>query len=747
MPQPTKVQSETPPRARARGNSLESIELKHFLSRPVFVVTFVKHIVSALYYVIVCYLNATTNHKNLQIVQAYAPNAMSIIMAGFALLHLHGLVWVSSPRHCFSSFSFVHVDHYFSAATQLTLFHLVDVFCQTYQAARASQFLLDRPRAFGFLVVVALNCLVTPWFLLSKHKVVCTTVARRPSLHSSKASLAFFSPSSFQTYVCLVPALQLTLYPHGYQFDLQFTIQLVRAGRYLLVSSPLDLVTKFVIQYSSYAAQRKLVSSMMCVVTTQVVKAGETTTAAHVSQHLFQLEVHRHRGRLLYAMASSVWGVTIAILSIVANWGREPCPSTCILQVAPWRTLTCQCAHVQINCVTQAIVPSDSIDAYLGPDPLGTSLHCIDVRRCALVQHRTGVCRLDVISCGELLCLWNMNIFICVSVTSDKIIVRDTPEYTPSIDLVGTNTCMVKLTNMTAKEQHGMGFHPRRPSKSIFQTMANKAPDAAPWYQDESDVVQAIARAVDGYKGQVAERCHVIPRGMVVYSVDYDNTFRTESSCGTCTRLSNKTVKGRLRDLCQVMDEEDDHGIDRLMVAGVHHIELALEDGAGVQYELDVLVVVESIDVKLASSACVWDHDSGHLVGNWVGNDESLYVTWEDKKMAARFVPHPANVIPTTVNNEYLTKNVDGTPFARMCPSSPITCSLGDGKNQLELMVLVAAHLAQDETYFPRVVPEALLQQAKASYFMSLFGDEDLAVRHASDLVDLVLYVDNKAEY
>ncbi|KAF0718077.1 Aste57867_1916 [Aphanomyces stellatus] len=289
-------------------------------------------------------------------------------------------------------------------------------------------------------------------------------------------------------------------------------------------------------------------------------------------------------------------------------------------------------------------------------------------------------------------------------------------------------------------------------TKPSFPKMPTTA-QAAQWYQDESVLVQAIARSVAGYKGKAYERSRVIPRGMVSYCIDYAEVFSNAtdqdcpvdvaSSCGVFTRLSDQVVRSRVRQLCQVVVDDDPDMLEMLQ-SGPYHIELIVEDGAGAHFELDVMLDFCSADGGKEPAGCVWDHHSGNLVASWPGSYLEYDVTWLDREMAARFVPHPASLIPTTEDNVY---NDDESEFATICPGGPINCSLGDGLNQLELLVLVAVNLACDERYFPQVVPAALLENAKAVYFKTVFGQEDFAMNLASEYLDLVLYEDQEATH
>ncbi|KAF0697602.1 Aste57867_11730 [Aphanomyces stellatus] len=255
------------------------------------------------------------------------------------------------------------------------------------------------------------------------------------------------------------------------------------------------------------------------------------------------------------------------------------------------------------------------------------------------------------------------------------------------------------------------------------------------------------------------ERCRVIPRGMVSCCVDYTKVFSDEenaddmsnasnddddsdddnssaseedcsvsSSCGMFTLLPEEILRSRIRQLCQVIvDSHGNHKILEYLQNGPYHAELIIEDGAGAHFELDVLLDFCSADAGKEPRGKYLEYD----------------VTWLDREMAARFVPHPSSLIPTTVDNVFNDPDCD---FGGICPHH-INCSLGDGRNQLELLVVVAVNLACDERYFPRMVPAALLEKAKAAYFKTVCGQGDFALHLASAYLDLMLFVDQEAKH
>ncbi|KAF0716002.1 Aste57867_3078 [Aphanomyces stellatus] len=364
-------------RLASRKASTVTTQLKLVLRSPVHVFAIVKHVASILVSFTFLAFYATSSTANARSLHTYAPEVMIATTAGFAVLHMYGLsrIWrVVGPRNTW--FQVWRHPNFNSLAgpLQLTLFHFADVSCQSYQAYHASQYIVDSASAFGFSVVVSLNCLVTPWFLLTKHKYVQRSLV--PLLQSI---FGFLLSTIFQIYVLIAPALYY-LFAYAHQNDDKFNIRLLLLSRWMVVSSPLDLVTKVAIQLFSYSALRKLVDS----VNVPHLTMQSMSPLGPVSQH-FYLEFHHHRSQILYAVFASIWGGSLLYVSFAANWRRQTCPATCIYQLAPWWSSECACAYVEINCASKN-TSGDSIDSFLLPHELGTRVMCINVRRCALPQ-------------------------------------------------------------------------------------------------------------------------------------------------------------------------------------------------------------------------------------------------------------------------------------------------------------------------------------------------------------------------
>ncbi|KAF0700118.1 Aste57867_9349 [Aphanomyces stellatus] len=371
-----------------RQPSMTTIALTLYFQRPVRLLGLIKHLFSALYYVAMCYLYFSITPADKRALQVYQPAAMCAIMGVFAVLHGFGLVRtcfvVRATRSRLWDRGWKALTRCVAPTTLLLVLHFVGVLCQSYQAYRGSEYLVDPIPLFAFAFVVALNCAVTPWFFLSRHKVVQTSVV--PLLESV---LGFFLTVVFQIYVFLAPSIFYSS-SSTHQYDAKFNTRMALVARWVIASSPLDLVTKVAIQLASYSALRKLIDathmSTRLYPTTSSPRHRHTSSlsSAAVARH-FQFQFRQNRTRVLYAMGTSLYGIGLVSVSGVANWLRVDCPAVCAFAFAPWGTQTCQCCYIEINCVLQESTGLD-IDSFLRPEQVGSRVFFIDVRRCALPQ-------------------------------------------------------------------------------------------------------------------------------------------------------------------------------------------------------------------------------------------------------------------------------------------------------------------------------------------------------------------------
>ncbi|KAF0684417.1 Aste57867_23600 [Aphanomyces stellatus] len=109
--------------------------------------------------------------------------------------------------------------------------------------------------------------------------------------------------------------------------------------------------------------------------------------------------------------------------------------------------------------------------------------------------------------------------------------------------------------------------------------------------------------------------------------------------CGFVTRISDDVFRAHVHQLCQVIDEGSG-GEDAvyLLETAFYHMEVVVEDGAGARFAFDVLL-------NLCSNDGGKNHNTGHLVGYWPSSYLAYEITWLDKELVARFVPHPSTSI------------------------------------------------------------------------------------------------------
>ncbi|RHY25321.1 hypothetical protein DYB32_008386, partial [Aphanomyces invadans] len=96
-----------------------------------------------------------------------------------------------------------------------------------------------------------------------------------------------------------------------------------------------------------------------------------------------QLQFRQRRWFLWYLLLNLAWGTTIVIFAAAATYFRAQCPDYCVLETSPWFDLTCSCVYVEVNCAIRGI-PGATIDEFIEPTTVGTSLFTLNVRRCDL---------------------------------------------------------------------------------------------------------------------------------------------------------------------------------------------------------------------------------------------------------------------------------------------------------------------------------------------------------------------------
>ncbi|KAF0685296.1 Aste57867_22784 [Aphanomyces stellatus] len=363
-----------------RLHSATSIQVRSALRQPTQCVALVKHSISGLYYATVSAIYVFSLPQDLRALQAYAPLPVSIINAVFALLHLYGFVDTCIPRlrrRLALPSSNVLLPK-LPLAVQLSFFHFVDVSCQSYQAYRMSFYLVNRTASFGFTALVALNCLVTPWFLLIQHKV-----ARKALVLLASSLIGFVVSTIFPIFVFLIPAAHFNFINRSLRNSPTFLTGGILASRYAIVSSPLDLATKTVLQASSLFALRNLVHFVGVLDSPSMSDVPSSVSLQSLVSPATLSHGRRKRPILTYVAFNLVWGTTLLVISVVSNFHRNACPDTCLLEIAPWFDMSCQCAAFELNCAMRNI-SGDTIESQLGSLQLGRLLVYMDIRRCSI---------------------------------------------------------------------------------------------------------------------------------------------------------------------------------------------------------------------------------------------------------------------------------------------------------------------------------------------------------------------------
>ncbi|CAK4072767.1 unnamed protein product [Aphanomyces euteiches] len=405
-----------------------------------FVIVRLKHIVCAFYFGLLGSLYVTVDATQLRTTDAYAPRLVGALTLAFALLHLHGLVltWRPHDTRLFGSL-FSCRWKWRSPVLQLATAHFLDLSAQIYQAYNMSFYLVDTRMSFVFAFVVSLCCLVTPWLLLSKNAFL-----RRSLLLLVDSYFGFFLSTGFPFLLLLVYTIRIVFLDRNLQNDLPTVTKTLLFHKYIVTSSPMDLVTKITIQLSSYTSVRRLFVTMRIArkgspsppkaplssppsppfipwtplrnsvdrflkltstsfsplfpsnrrfastpasVDFSILASFQSQGGLRLVSPTFGISFHKKRRHLIsYLAVNLIINTTLLSSAVVATWWRRPCPSSCLLSVAPWFDLACHCVQVDLNCALSPLGDGDTIESLLDPDEIGTDLFMLHVKRCRLVH-------------------------------------------------------------------------------------------------------------------------------------------------------------------------------------------------------------------------------------------------------------------------------------------------------------------------------------------------------------------------
>ncbi|KAG9401651.1 hypothetical protein AC1031_009506 [Aphanomyces cochlioides] len=380
-------------RATTRLESALNIHLRRVLSKPTLLLVRVKHVVCAVYFGTLGAAYLIVDAGLLRTTDAYAPRVVGAITLAFALLHLYGLVltWWPHNTNLFGSL-FSCRWKWRVSLLQLAMAHFSDLAAQIYQAYNMSLHLVDTRVSFVFALVLSLSCLLSPWLLLVQNAFL-----RRSLLLLVDSYFGFFLSTGFPFVLLFLYSIRMVFLHPNLQNDMPSVTVNQLFLKYLLIGSPVDLVTKVIIQCTSYTSVRRLFVTMRVSrkVAHSPLKAPLSPLAPLRSMdspdcfllfHFGLTFLKSRRRAKLYLVVHLIIGTALLSSAVVATWWRRPCPSSCLLTVAPWFDLSCHCVYVDLNCASSQLPGGDTIDAFLHPDEIGTDLFMLHVKRCRLLH-------------------------------------------------------------------------------------------------------------------------------------------------------------------------------------------------------------------------------------------------------------------------------------------------------------------------------------------------------------------------
>ncbi|EQC42356.1 hypothetical protein SDRG_00094 [Saprolegnia diclina VS20] len=246
---------------------------------------------------------------------------------------------------------------------KLMLKQVVQIPAQLYQAYRMSWLLTDATASLAYALVLVCNCIALPLLLASGNPFTRRWVAA-----FLDAILTFLLSSgiplilNFRAIATYYFAKDASILDnHAW---LNATILL---ARFVVVSSPLDFVTKVVPFFTCYLSLRSMTH------------AGRVRLTPAGRQKLLLNKVLSRRWRYLYSFVSVGTGIGLLGIAAAAVQARH-CPHGCLLQTYPWLATECTCVMLRVNCATTPLVTD--LETYLAP--MLPDLFDLEVEQCDL---------------------------------------------------------------------------------------------------------------------------------------------------------------------------------------------------------------------------------------------------------------------------------------------------------------------------------------------------------------------------
>ncbi|OQR84310.1 hypothetical protein ACHHYP_13570 [Achlya hypogyna] len=300
------------------------------------------------------YLFISPDHA--RVLRLWAPKLNAVVHFGLAALHLVGIVRAVRPvfsktsaavvpfdsklprLSCWSRVWAVY-DKYFSRYGLYGLLgplyevktmakQTVQIPAQLYQAYHISWLLTDSTASLLYTIVLAANCVVIPSIMAHRSRFVRRWgAAFLDMIFNFLLSCGLPIGFVLRAFAAYYVAGDIDIVT-----DHAWLNQTVLLGRFIMVSSPLDLVIKIVPFVTCFLS----LSSM--------------AQAVHV--------------KLTY---TTRWFLPHPVLVVLGVTAQSPgkCPPGCLLQTYPWLATNCTCIMLRINCLRPEQPPAAALDAYL----------------------------------------------------------------------------------------------------------------------------------------------------------------------------------------------------------------------------------------------------------------------------------------------------------------------------------------------------------------------------------------------
>ncbi|KAF0693537.1 Aste57867_15518 [Aphanomyces stellatus] len=366
-----------------------------------------KHVLCAIYFATQTYIYLTMDPSILHRLGAFSPNATAACYAVVALLHVVFLVWgccrrlpcaghqsqhnrTSSTLSTMSFLPSLAVPRWVcwpqvSNDTALTALNAIELVSQSYQLVVIMAIVVDRWFVVAYASVVVLHSFVTPWLFVMRRRT------HAPHLHvllvSWTSGVFNVSLSCVLPLVALiVPTLDCLVFHPALFSDRLWIVRMTLLSRVVVPATPLDLITKLVMDTGSLVSLRRLASLLATYDGAAVVPSppsSPTSMSLAKTRTSFWHVVRRPTATNVFLFASAAWGLVLLVLCARVWLGGVACPSTCVARATRLVDLSCRCKYVHVNCHALGNESMD-VDAALAPSVVGTALFHLRVSRCDL---------------------------------------------------------------------------------------------------------------------------------------------------------------------------------------------------------------------------------------------------------------------------------------------------------------------------------------------------------------------------